>query len=174
MTELFSDARVAEDGKGGYILYTDQSCQEVIGFFPEKEDAEICRRAFASVGHPAPEALPRCPRMNGTSLRVVPAYTEAGRFQEANAVTITDGERTAVYVPAGVVSTTCCDIGCGRPATYEIVGEDPLMSTFACDSHADRLTGDGETAFPMDPGEKEAGRNDDGADREAGGAGSDA
>lgn len=45
------------------------------------------------------EQLPRCDNLDGSSLRIVPAYTEAGRFCEANCVTITDGERTAVYVP---------------------------------------------------------------------------
>lgn len=44
-------------------------------------------------------ALPRCENLDGTRLRIVPRYTEAGKFCEANCVTITDGERTAVYVP---------------------------------------------------------------------------
>jgi hypothetical protein len=42
--------------------------------------------------------LPRCDRLDGSSLRIVPAYTEAGRYGEANCITVTDGERTAVYV----------------------------------------------------------------------------
>jgi len=46
--------------------------------------------------------LPRCEKLDGSSLRIVPAYTEAGQFCEANAVTITDGERTAVYIPLAV------------------------------------------------------------------------
>jgi len=46
----------------------------------------------------APE-LPRCPKLDGSTLRIVPAYTEAGLRCEANCVTLTDGERTAVYVP---------------------------------------------------------------------------
>jgi hypothetical protein len=33
-------------------------------------------------------------------LRIVPAYVEAGWFTEANAVTLTNGARTVVYVPA--------------------------------------------------------------------------
>lgn len=37
----------------------------------------------------------------GPDLRIVPRYVEAGRFREAHAVTITDGELTAVYVPVG-------------------------------------------------------------------------
>lgn len=49
------------------------------------------------------DRLPRCEAMDGSTLRVVPAYTEAGYFQEANAVTLTDGERTAVYVPHHVI-----------------------------------------------------------------------
>jgi hypothetical protein len=54
---------------------------------------------------PAPELLPRCPALDGSTLRIVPAYTEAGQFCEANCVTVTDGERTAVYVPA--VASRC-------------------------------------------------------------------
>lgn len=45
------------------------------------------------------EDIPRCPELDGSTLRIVPNYTEAGWFAEANAVTITDGERTAIYVP---------------------------------------------------------------------------
>jgi hypothetical protein len=41
--------------------------------------------------------LPRL--LDGEGLSIVPAYTEAGYFGEANVVTITDGERTALYVP---------------------------------------------------------------------------
>ena len=43
--------------------------------------------------------IPRCEAMDGTGLTIVHAYTEAGYFQEANAVTLTDGTRTAIYVP---------------------------------------------------------------------------
>jgi hypothetical protein len=50
---------------------------------------------------PDPASLPRCPALDGSGLRIVPAYTEAGQFCEANCVTVTDGERTAVYVPVG-------------------------------------------------------------------------
>jgi hypothetical protein len=40
----------------------------------------------------------RLPRsMEGEGLSVVPSYTEAGYFGEANVVTVTDGERTALY-----------------------------------------------------------------------------
>lgn len=52
-----------------------------------------------SAEKPTAELVPRCVEMDGTTLRIVPAYTEAGYFQEANCVTITDGERTCVYVP---------------------------------------------------------------------------
>ena len=45
------------------------------------------------------EKLPRCDKLDGSTLRIVPAYTEAGYFCEANCVTITDGERSAVFVP---------------------------------------------------------------------------
>ena len=44
--------------------------------------------------------LPRCENLDGSTLRIVPSYTEAGRHCEANCVTITDGDRTATYVPA--------------------------------------------------------------------------
>jgi hypothetical protein len=47
--------------------------------------------------------LPRCGRMDGSTLRIVPSYTEAGWFTETNCLTITDGERTAVYVPYKVL-----------------------------------------------------------------------
>ena len=48
-----------------------------------------------------PSKLPRCRAMDGTTLqlRIVPSYIEAGAYQEANCVTLTDGERAAVYVP---------------------------------------------------------------------------
>ena len=45
------------------------------------------------------EAIPRCLVLDGSTLKIVPAYTEAGWFTEANCITVTDGERTAVYVP---------------------------------------------------------------------------
>lgn len=45
------------------------------------------------------EDLPRCENVDGSTLRIVSAYTEAGGYMEANCVTITDGVRTAVYVP---------------------------------------------------------------------------
>jgi hypothetical protein len=46
--------------------------------------------------------IPRCPRLDGSTLRIVPAYTEAGQYGEANCLTVTDGERTVVYVPFAV------------------------------------------------------------------------
>jgi hypothetical protein len=45
------------------------------------------------------QQLPRCQKLDGSTLSIVPDYTEAGAYKEANCVTITDGERTAVYVP---------------------------------------------------------------------------
>jgi hypothetical protein len=45
------------------------------------------------------QEVPRCEKLDGSTLSIVPAYTEAGMFMQANCVTITDGERTAVYVP---------------------------------------------------------------------------
>ncbi len=50
--------------------------------------------------------LPRCERMDGSGLRIVPSYTEGGWFSEANCVTISDGERTALYVPAKIAGQT--------------------------------------------------------------------
>ena len=49
------------------------------------------------------DQLPRCEKLDGSTLRIVPGYTEAGRYCEANCVTITDGTRTAIYVPVRVV-----------------------------------------------------------------------
>lgn len=54
---------------------------------------------FTSAATKKQKQLPRCEKMDGSSLRIVPAYTEAGQFCEANCITVTDGERTAVYVP---------------------------------------------------------------------------
>lgn len=51
------------------------------------------------------EDLPRCTEMDGSTLKIVPAYTEAGYYQEANCITVTDGERVAVYVPYKVIPT---------------------------------------------------------------------
>ena len=45
------------------------------------------------------ETLPRCDKLDGSSLSVVVGNIEAGYFCEAQAVTITDGTRSAVYVP---------------------------------------------------------------------------
>jgi len=46
------------------------------------------------------EHLPRCENLDGTSLRIVPAYTDAGDFVEANRVIIEDKDRRrAVYAP---------------------------------------------------------------------------
>ncbi len=68
-----------------------------------------CTRASAPpppVAPPTParapepgETLPRCDRLDGSSLAIVTGNIEAGRFCEAQAVTITDGTRSAVYVP---------------------------------------------------------------------------
>lgn len=44
-----------------------------------------------------PEDIPRSE--DGSNLRIVPHYTEAGLFNEANFIVVTDGTRTAVYVP---------------------------------------------------------------------------
>jgi hypothetical protein len=41
--------------------------------------------------------------MEGEGLSIVPFYTEAGYFGEANVVKITDGTRTALYVPYKIV-----------------------------------------------------------------------
>ena len=62
------------------------------------------------------ELLPRCSKLDGSTLSIVPAYTEAGYFTEANCVTIRDAEgRMALYVPhhplpappSGVRCSTC-------------------------------------------------------------------
>ncbi len=47
--------------------------------------------------------LPRCEKLDGSTLRIVPAYTEAGMFCEANVITVTDGNRTALYIPLKIV-----------------------------------------------------------------------
>lgn len=76
------------------------------------------------------EALPRCPALDGSTLRIVPAYTEAGRLCEANCVTITDGVRTAVYVPLATARDTHGDPtvvrpgGPGSPGEYADGGRD--------------------------------------------------
>ena len=78
------------------------------GEFPDV--VVVCTRASAPppalVPSPDParasepgETLPRCDRLDGSSLSIVPGNIEAGRFCEAQAVTITDGTRSAVYVP---------------------------------------------------------------------------
>lgn len=51
---------------------------------------------------PEPDELPRCEHLDGSTLRIVPSYIEAGEFCEANCITVTDGERTVVYVPFAV------------------------------------------------------------------------
>ncbi len=37
--------------------------------------------------------------LEGSDLKIVPRYVEAGAFTEANCVSLTDGRRIAVYVP---------------------------------------------------------------------------
>lgn len=58
--------------------------------------------------------IPRCEAMDGTGLTIVPAYTEAGYFQEANAVTLTDGTRTAIYAPVRTTPTPPLPESCQR------------------------------------------------------------
>jgi hypothetical protein len=41
--------------------------------------------------------------MDGRGLKIVKAYTDAGHRGEANCVIITDGKRTAIYVPLRIV-----------------------------------------------------------------------
>jgi hypothetical protein len=64
-------------------------------------------------------ALPRCSKMDGSTLRFVPSYTEAGWFVEANCVTITDGERTAVYVPFAITADCSEDCEASTRATLQ-------------------------------------------------------
>lgn len=46
------------------------------------------------------EKLPRCESLDGSTLKIVPSYTEAGYFCEANCVEIEDeAGRRALYVP---------------------------------------------------------------------------
>jgi hypothetical protein len=76
---------------------------------------------------PEPHEIPRCASMDGTSLYIVPAYTEAGMYCEANCITVTDGERTVVYVPVAVAHAShgvigdpgyhVVDAGLSAPAT---------------------------------------------------------
>jgi len=44
--------------------------------------------------------VPRDEALSG-SLSIVPHYVEAGWFSEANAVTLTNGIETAIYLPRG-------------------------------------------------------------------------
>jgi len=52
------------------------------------------------------ESIPRCDNLDGSTLKILPAYTEAGQYCEARCLTITDGVRTAVYVPVPSVADT--------------------------------------------------------------------
>ena len=46
------------------------------------------------------ELIPRCEKLDGSTLRIVHTYTEAGYFCEANCITIEDTEgRRALYGP---------------------------------------------------------------------------
>jgi hypothetical protein len=74
-----------------------------VGLYP---DVATLPPALAEDGSPwvarAPdpyETVPRCGNLDGSSLSIVVGNIEAGRFCEAHAVTITDGTRSAVYVP---------------------------------------------------------------------------
>ena len=52
------------------------------------------------------ELLPRCEKLDGSTLRIVSTYTEAGYFCEANCVTIEDKEgRRALYAPVKVLES---------------------------------------------------------------------
>src|SRR5689334_21106870 len=43
------------------------------------------------------------PDQNVGRLRILPYYTEAGRFCEANVVALADGERSRLYYPARII-----------------------------------------------------------------------
>lgn len=43
----------------------------------------------------APEDIPRCPELDGSTLKIMPSFAEG----EPTAIAVTDGERTAIYVP---------------------------------------------------------------------------
>ena len=46
------------------------------------------------------ELIPRCEKLDGSTLRIVHTYTEAGYFCEANCITVEDAEgRRALYAP---------------------------------------------------------------------------
>lgn len=77
--------------------------------FPDR--AAAAPGALTGLGFAEPAAddeefqskLPRCDKLDGSTLHIVPDYTEGGWFCEANCVTISDGERTAVYIPLKIV-----------------------------------------------------------------------
>ena len=72
-------------------------------------------------------SAPRCEKMDGSSLRIVPSYTEAGMFQEANCLTVTDGERTAVYVLHHTVPTKAEWFGDGKEYAVTTASDQPTI-----------------------------------------------
>ena len=46
MSKHYPNCVVHPDNEGQWILYVDNSCQEVIAFFPDKEDAEVAQEFF--------------------------------------------------------------------------------------------------------------------------------
>lgn len=69
-----------------------------------QEERAKAQRAEAEFGEIEADQIPRCEELDGSTLRILPAYTEAGQFCEARCIMVTDGERTAVYVPLKVAA----------------------------------------------------------------------
>jgi hypothetical protein len=99
--DIVFDAPPGPGRRPGFIEVEDTQGYSIIaGNWVERSDGTWALRILMP-GNDKDEnfraGLPRS--MEGEGLRIVPAYTEAGYFGEANVVTITDGERTALYVP---------------------------------------------------------------------------
>ena len=47
MDGIYPNCVVYPDDDEQWVLYVDQSCQEIIGIFPEREDAEDAQRFFS-------------------------------------------------------------------------------------------------------------------------------
>lgn len=47
MIGRYPECVLLPDGEGNWVLYADKSCQEVVAFFPEKEDGEYAQQFFS-------------------------------------------------------------------------------------------------------------------------------
>ncbi len=98
--DIVFDGAPGPDRNAGFIRVENAQGRSIaFGQWLQRDDGRWVLRmpAAREASEEVQAALPRS--TEGERLSILPRFTQAGYFGEANLVTITDGERTALYVP---------------------------------------------------------------------------